>query len=136
MNCWIIKSEPSTYSWEDLEKEKTTAWTGIRNFQARNYLKEMQKGDICLFYHSGQNKEIVGKCFVNCTFYKDPTTNDTNWVAVDIQHGEKIKKNITLEEIKENPALKNIGLLRQQRLSVIKLTKEEYEELIKMSEKE
>ncbi|NUM32038.1 MAG: EVE domain-containing protein [Bacteroidetes bacterium] len=133
MNYWIIKSEPSTYSWDELAKEKKTAWTGIRNFQARNYLKEMQKGEVCLFYHSGNEKQIIGKSYVDSNFYQDPTSNDTNWVAVDIKTGEKFEKSITLEQIKNQPELKNIGLLRQPRLSVIKLAKEEFDIIIKMT---
>lgn len=135
MSYWIIKSEPSTYSWDDLVKEKKTAWTGIRNFQARNYLKEMQKGDISLFYHSGSEKQIVGKAQVDSTFYQDPTSTDSNWVAIDIAAGVNFPKSVSLEQIKNEPALKNIGLLRQSRLSVIKLTKDEFDVIIKMSEK-
>ncbi|MCC6720706.1 MAG: EVE domain-containing protein [Bacteroidia bacterium] len=134
MNYWIIKSEPSTYSWANLVKENTTSWTGIRNFQARNYIKEMQIGDICLFYHSGTDKEIVGKCCVKSKYYQDPTTEDTNWVTIDIKAEEKFEKKVSLNEIKNEVELKNIGLLRQTRLSVIKITKEEYEKIIKMAQ--
>lgn len=134
MNYWIIKSEPSTYSWDDLLKEKTTKWTGIRNFQARNYLKEMSINDICLFYHSGIEKMIIGKCTVNSNYYQDPTTNDSNWVAVDIKAGEKLKNTVKLEQIKNSPILNNIGLIKQSRLSVIKISENEYLNIIKLTE--
>ena len=134
MNYWIIKTEPSTYSWDDLRKEQITKWTGVRNFQARNNLKEMNSNDICLFYHSGTEKMIIGKCFVHSNYYQDPTTNDTNWVAVDIKAGEKLKKTVKLEQIKNSPLLSNIGLIKQTRLSVIKITENEYLNIIKLSE--
>ncbi|MGB9701463.1 MAG: EVE domain-containing protein [Candidatus Kapaibacteriota bacterium] len=133
MKYWLLKSDPETYSWENLIEDKKTDWTGVRNYQARNNLKVMKVGDLALFYHSQKEKAIVGIAQIVKEYYQDPTTDDTHWVAVDIAPVETLKKPVTLAQIKENPKLKNIGLLKQSRLSVIPVTNEEYNEIIKLS---
>lgn len=133
MNYWLVKSEPFKYSWEKFEKDKLTTWDGVRNYQARNNLREMQLGDQVLFYHSNEGKEIVGIAEVARESYQDPTTDDTNWLVVDLKPVKKLKKPVTLEQIKSNDLLSNIGLIRQGRLSVMKLEKMEFDTIIKLS---
>ena len=135
MNHWIIKSEPNTYSYQKLEKDGSTTWDGVRNYAARNNLKEMKKGDICCFYHSNEGKDIVGLAKVIKEHYQDPTTPDPAWVAVDIEPLEKLKKPVSLEQMKKEPMLQNIDLIRIGRLSVSKLKKEEFDHILGMSEK-
>lgn len=133
MNYWLVKSEPFKYSWEKFEKDKLTTWDGVRNYQARNNLREMQLGDQVLFYHSNEGKEIVGIAEVARESYQDPTTDDTNWLVVDLKPVKKLKKTVTLEQIKSNDLLSNIGLIRQGRLSVMRLEKMEFDTIIKLS---
>ena len=133
MNYWLVKSEPFKYSWEKFEKDKLTTWDGVRNYQARNNLREMQLGDQVLFYHSNEGKEIVGIAEVVRESYQDPTTDDTNWLVVDLKPVKKLKKTVTLEQIKSNDLLSNIGLIRQGRLSVMKVEKMEFDTIIKLS---
>ena len=134
MNHWLVKSEPSTYSWDDFVKEKKTMWNGVRNFQARNNLKAMQKGDLVFFYHSVNNPSVVGIAIVVKEFYQDPTTEDTNWVVVDLVPHQQLNKPVTLQQIKEVPDLQQIALLRQSRLSVMPLKAEEFDLILGMSE--
>jgi predicted RNA-binding protein with PUA-like domain len=134
MNHWLLKSEPVKYSWEQMQKDKKTFWDGVRNYQARNNLKEMKKGDLCLFYHSNEGKEVVGIVKVVKEFYQDPTTDDANWVVVDVAPFKKLKKSVTLEQIKADKRLANIGLVRQGRLSVMKLTNVEFDVILELSE--
>lgn len=134
MNYWLLKSEPFKYPWSQLEKDKSTFWDGVRNYQARNNLKAMQKGDLCLFYHSNEGKEVVGIAKVIKTAYQDPTTDDPNWVVVDIAPFKKLKKTVTLAQIKAEPRLKQINLLRQIRLSVVDLKPEEFDTILELSE--
>jgi predicted RNA-binding protein with PUA-like domain len=133
MNYWLIKSEPSTYSWDDFVKEKRTFWNGVRNFQARNNLKTMREGDLVLFYHSVNNPAVVGIAKVVREFYQDPTTEDENWVVVDFEPYQPLAKPVTLLQIKENPDLQSIGLIRQSRLSVMPLKAEEFDMILGMS---
>ncbi len=135
MNHWLLKSEPVKYSWEQMQKDKKTFWDGVRNYQARNNLKEMKKGDLCLFYHSNEGKEVVGIVKVVKEFYQDPTTDDTNWVVVDVAPFKQLKHPVTLEQIKADKRLANIGLVRQGRLSVMKLTNVEFDVILELSEK-
>lgn len=135
MNYWLIKSEPFKYSWDKFEADKKTFWDGVRNYQARNNLREMSKGDLCLFYHSNEGKEVVGIAEVIKEHYQDPTTEDSNWVAVDVKPYKKLKKPVNLQQIKADERLQNIGLVRQSRLSVIKLEKDEFDIIISLSEK-
>ncbi len=131
MNYWMVKQEPEAYSWDDFVKDGKTDWTGVRNFQARNNLKAMKKGDKVLFYHSVTGKEVVGIAKVSKENFPDPT--DEKWFAVELVPDKKLKKPVGLADIKANLALANIGLLRQSQLSVMPLTKDEFEEIISMS---
>ena len=131
MNYWMVKQEPEAYSWDDFVKDGATDWTGVRNFQARNNLKAMNKGDEVLFYHSVTGKEVVGIATVSKSEFPDPT--DEKWVAVELKPLKALKKPVTLAQIKANLALANIGLLRQSQLSVMPLTKDEFEEIVSMS---
>lgn len=131
MNYWMVKQEPEAYSWDDFVKDGVTDWTGVRNFQARNNLKAMKKGDKVFFYHSVTGKEVVGIAEVSRTAFPDPT--DEKWVAVELKAGKALKKPVSLAQIKANLAFANIGLLRQSQLSVMPLTKDEYEEILSMS---
>lgn len=134
MNYWLVKSEPFKYSWEQFEKDKKTFWDGVRNYQARNNLKAMKKGDLVLWYHSNEGKEVVGIAKVVKAFYQDPTTEDPNWVVVDLAPLKKLKKTVTLEQIKEDNRLQNIALVRQGRLSVSSLKAEEFDAILDLSE--
>ncbi len=130
MNYWLIKSEPSTYSIEDMEKEKTTFWSGVRNYAARNNLKAMKKGDLCLFYHSVNNPAVVGLVEVCKESYQDPTTEETAWVVVDVKFKKKFKNPLTLPAIKGLPELAQMDLLRLSRLSVQQVKKAEFDFII------
>ncbi|MGQ3012550.1 MAG: EVE domain-containing protein [Flavobacteriales bacterium] len=130
MNYWLAKSEPFKYSWEKFTKDKTTFWDGVRNYQARNNLRAMAKGDLVLFYHSNEGKEIVGIAQVAKEAYQDPSTDDTNWVAVDLKVYKKLKKPVTLEQIKADDILKNMALVRQGRLSVSPVTQDEFDRIL------
>ncbi len=130
-NYWMVKQEPEAYSWDDFVKDGATDWTGVRNYQARNNLKAMKKGDKALFYHSVTGKEVVGIAKVTKSEFPDPT--DEKWVAVELQPDKPLKKPVSLAQIKANLALANIGLLRQSQLSVIALTKDEFDEIVSMS---
>jgi len=134
MNYWLVKSEPFKYSWEQFEKDKKTFWDGVRNYQARNNLKAMKKGDLVMWYHSNEGKEIVGIAKVVKESYQDPTTEDPNWVVVDLAPFKKLKKPITLEQIKAHKGLQNIALVRQGRLSVSPLKVEEFDLILALSE--
>jgi predicted RNA-binding protein with PUA-like domain len=131
MNYWMVKQEPEAYSWDDFVKDGATDWTGVRNFQARNNLKAMKKGDKVLFYHSVTGKEVMGIAAVSKAQFPDPL--DEKWVAVELQPVKPFKKPVSLAQIKANLALANIGLLRQSQLSVLPLTKDEFEEILSMS---
>ena len=129
---WIIKQEPSQYSWKQFEKDRETYWDGVRNYQARNNLKNMKKGDNLLFYHSVVGKEIVGIAEVTREAYPDPTTDDERWVVVDLKPIKPFKVPVTLEEIKTHKELSEIALIKQARLSVMPITKKEFQILLKM----
>jgi predicted RNA-binding protein with PUA-like domain len=131
MNYWMVKQEPDAYSWDDFVDDGATDWTGVRNFQARNNLKSMEKGDKVLFYHSNVGKEVVGIATVSKTAFPDPT--DEKWVAVELKPVKPLKKPVTLAQIRENLALSDIKLVRQSQLSVMPLTKDEFEEIVSMS---
>ena len=132
-NYWLLKSEPKTWSWNDQVREKTTMWDGVRNYQARNNLIKMKKGDLCFFYHSVSEKSIVGIVKVVKEFYPDPTDNSGKFVVVDVKTKSKIKKNISLEMIKKTAGLENIPLLKQSRLSVMPISNKEWNIIIKLS---
>jgi len=130
MKYWLVKSEPFKYSWEMFLKNGSTYWDGVRNYQARNNLKNIKKGDLVLFYHSNEGLEVVGIAKVIRESYQDPTTNDQRWVVVDLQSVETLKKPVPLDEIKKDKRLKNIALVKQSRLSVMPLTKEEFDVIV------
>ena len=132
MNYWLVKSEPNTYSWDDLVKAGRTYWDGVRNYQARNNLKSMEKGDLVLYYHSNEGKEVVGVARVIKEFYQDPTTQDDRWVVVDIEPVNKLNSPVSLSDIKQDKRLKNVPLVTHSRLSVMPVTKKDFEIIIKM----
>ena len=133
-NYWLLKSEPSTWSWKDQEDAKIEAWDGVRNYQARNYLMQMKKKDLCFFYHSVSEKSIVGIVEVVKEHYPDPTDKTGKFVVTDVKTIKKLKKQVTLEEIKKNKKLSKIALIKQSRLSVMPLTEIEWNEIIRISE--
>jgi predicted RNA-binding protein with PUA-like domain len=133
MNYWLVKSEPSEYSYEDLEMDVSTYWDGVRNYAARNNLKSMKLGDSVLFYHSVNEKAVVGVSKVVKEYYQDPTTDDERWVVVDLAADRKLDKPVTLAEIKAEPSLAEIALVRQSRLSVMPLEKASFDRIIDMS---
>lgn len=133
MNHWLVKSEPFKYSWEQFEKEGKTFWDGVRNYQARNNLRDMKKGDLVLWYHSNEGMEVVGIAKVVKEAYQDPTTDETAWVVVDLKPFKKLKRAVSLAEIKADPRLQQIGLVRQGRLSVQALKPEEFDAILDLS---
>lgn len=133
MNYWLIKSEPFKYSWEQFETDKETFWDGVRNYQARNNLRDMQVGDLCLYYHSNEGKEVVGIAEVVKPAYQDPTTDNTQWVAVDVKPYKKLDKTVTLAQIKTDPRLSDIGLIRQPRLSVISISEDHFNIILELA---
>ena len=132
MNCWLVKSEPFKYSWDDLVKDGSTYWDGVRNYQARNNLKAMKKGDLVLYYHSNEGKEVVGVAKVIKEFYRDPTIDDDRWVVVDIEPVNKLNNPVSLADIKKDRRLQKIPLITQSRLSVMPVLKKDFETIIKM----
>ena len=130
---WLLKSEPKTWSWDDQVREKTTMWDGVRNYQARNNLIKMKKGDLCFFYHSVSEKSIVGIVEVVKESYPDPTDKSGKFVVVDVKTKSKIKQAINLEMIKKTSGLENIPLLKQSRLSVMPISNKEWNIIIKLS---
>lgn len=132
MAYWLVKSEPFKYSWEQLEKDKQTMWDGVRNYAARLHLKAMKKGDEVLFYHSNEGVEIVGIAKVAREFYPDPTAEDDGWVVVDLKPHKKLKKPVTLVQVKADKRLTNMALVRLGRLSVQPVTEEEWKIVMEM----
>jgi predicted RNA-binding protein with PUA-like domain len=133
MNYWLVKSEPFKYSWDKFVSLGRDHWDGVRNFQARNNLKAMTEGDLVLFYHSNEGKEVVGIAKVVREFYQDPTTEDTQWVVVDLEPVEKLPKPVSLATIKKDERLANISLIKQSRLSVMPIKKEEFDIILSLS---
>jgi predicted RNA-binding protein with PUA-like domain len=133
MNYWLVKSEPSKYSWEQFVKDGKTFWDGVRNYAARNNLKAMKKGDKVLFYHSNEGLAIVGIAEVAKEAYQDPTTDDANWVVVDLKPLNPLPKPVTLAEIKAEKALEDMDLVRLSRLSVGAVKEKEYKKIMKMA---
>lgn len=132
MNYWLMKSEPSTYSWDDLVREKKTSWDGVRNYQARNNLKAMKKGDLAFLYHSMEDKAAVGIIKITKAFYPDPT--DQEWVAVEVAPYKKLKNPVTLAQIKSDKRLKDMVLVKASRLSVQPVQPEEFDIVVALSE--
>lgn len=132
MNYWLVKSEPFKYSWEKFNEDGRTFWDGVRNYQARNNLRDMKEGDLVLFYHSNEGKNVVGIAKVVKESYQDPTTDDKNWVVVDLSPVEALKSPVSLEQIKAEPSLADISLVRQGRLSVMPLKAAEFDKILEM----
>jgi predicted RNA-binding protein with PUA-like domain len=129
---WMVKQEPETYSWDDFVKDGRTDWTGVRNYQARNNLREMKVGDRVLFYHSGKGKEVVGMAEVAKSAYADPTADDPQWVAVDIKPLKPLSAPVPLAAIRYDKRLGQLPLIRQSQLSVMPLTKDEFDVIVAM----
>jgi len=132
-NFWLVKSEPSSYSWSDFVADGDTNWTGVRNYAARNNLRRMREGDQVLFYHSGIEKAVVGIANVARAAYPDPTAREGDWSAVDLAPIKSLRRPVTLRQIKSNPRLRKIHLVRQPRLSVMPLVVGEYREIVRMA---
>lgn len=135
MKYWLVKQEPEKYSFDDLIKDKKTIWDGVRNYQARNNLREMKKGDAVLFYHSVLEKSVVGWAEVTKEAFDDPTDNTGKWSVVEIKARKKFENPVTLEQIKNEKKLQGIALIKQSRLSVMPLKKGEFQQILKMSAK-
>ncbi len=129
---WLVKQEPEKYSWSDFKKDRTTDWDGVRNYQARNNLQAMRKGDQVLFYASVSDKEVQGIATVNKTACPDPTTEDERWFAVELKAGKTLPEPVSLAQIKAEPKLSEIALIKQSRLSVIPLRKPEFDRILKL----
>ena len=132
-NFWLVKQEPSSYSWSDFVAEGQTSWTGVRNYAARNNLRRMRKGDEVLFYHSGEEKAVVGIAKVTGTAYRDPTSKEEDWSAVDLAPIKPLRRPVSLREIKASARLKQIPLVRQSRLSVMPLAEVKFRDIVKLS---
>ena len=132
MNYWLVKTEPDSYSWSDLEKDKKTVWDGVRNFQARSYLKKMEKGDIVFIYHTGDEKAVVGTALVSKAAYPDP--KDGEWVVVELSANKALKNPVTLAQIKADKRLSDMVLVRAARLSVQPVKSAEFDLITALSE--
>ena len=129
---WLLKSEPFKYSWDQLVEDKSTYWDGVRNYEARNNLAAMKKGDLALYYHSNEGKEVVGVARVKKTAYPDPTTDDDRWVVVDVAPVVKLKEPVTLAKIKADPKLAEMSLVKRSRLSVVPVERVEFNHVLKL----
>jgi predicted RNA-binding protein with PUA-like domain len=136
MNFWLVKQEPTKYSWDEFIYDKETYWDGVRNYQARNNLKAMKKGDYAFYYHSVIDKKIMGIAKVVKEYYQDPTTPDERWVVVDFKPVKPLKIQVSLEQIKGEKSLQNIAIVKQSRLSVLPLSKKEFQIILKMGDTE
>ncbi|MED6313774.1 MAG: EVE domain-containing protein [Verrucomicrobiota bacterium] len=131
---WLVKQEPEAYSWDDFVKEGETYWDGVRNYQARNNLRAMKKGDMVFFYHSVSGKEVVGVARVTKEHYPDPTAKEGDWSVVDLAPAKQMKKAVTLAQIKDQKSLENIALIKQSRLSVMPITESEFRCILNLGE--
>lgn len=134
MSYWLLKSDPETYSFEDLVRDKKTAWDGVRNYQARNNLARMKRGDKCYIYHSVKNPAVVGTAEVIKAAYSDPESDDPRWLNVDVRAGKHLPEPVSLLEIKKHPALSEMALVRQSRLSVCPMSAKEWAVVQKLAE--
>ena len=132
-NFWLVKQEPSSYSWSDFKKDGGTSWTGVRNYTARNNLRKMRPGDEVFFYHSGEDKAVVGIAKVTRAAYPDKTAKEGDWSAVDLAPAKALPRPVTLREIKQTPSLKKIALVRLSRLSVMPLAASAFRTIVRMS---
>jgi len=133
-SCWLVKSEPSSYSWDDLVRDKRTRWDGVRNFEARNNLRAMKKGDLVLYYHSGEGKEIVGIAKVVTVGYPDPTAKDGDWTAVDLAPNKPLARPVSLTDLKKNKALGDLAVVRKPRISVSPVGAEELDTILALAQ--
>jgi len=133
MNYWLVKQEPESYSFEMFQKDGKTDWTGVRNYTARNSLKEMKVGDKVFYYHSGGERLIVGFAKVSKAAFQDPTSDEPQWVAVELEAGKAVKNPVSLADIKANPKLSEMKLVKLSRLSVSPVTKDEWDEIVSMA---
>ena len=133
MQYWLVKQEPESYSWATFVKEGRTAWTGVRNFQARNNLRAMKQGDLVFFYHSVSDKQVMGYGRVGREAYPDPTATEGEWCCVDLVPVRALKQPVSLEAIKADPVLKSMPLVKQSRLSVTPLTREQFDQVLQLS---
>jgi predicted RNA-binding protein with PUA-like domain len=133
MAHWLVKSEPSVYSWEQFVKDKETSWDGVRNYAARLHLRAMKKGDTVLYYHSNEGMDIVGIATVSKEAYQDPTTDDERWVSVELKAGKRLKHPVSLDVIKQDKRLKDMALVRISRLSVQPVTDEEWAAVMELA---
>ncbi len=133
MNYWLVKQEPDSYSFADFQKEGKTDWTGVRNYTARNNLKDMKVGDKVLYYHSGDERSVVGLAKVSKAAFADETADEGSWVAVELEAGKAVKNPVTLAAIKANKKLADMKLVKLSRLSVSPVTKDEFDEILEMS---
>ena len=133
-NYWLVKQEPSTYAWKSFAAERETAWTGVRNYQARNNLRAMKKGDGVLYYHSGEERAVVGLARVVREAYPDPTATEGDWSAVDLKAIKALHQPVALAAMKADPALAEMPLLRHTRLSVSPLTQKQFERLLVLAQ--
>jgi predicted RNA-binding protein with PUA-like domain len=133
VNYWLVKQEPTAYSWDDFVKDGKTAWTGVRNFQARNNLRSMKAGDRVFFYHSVTDKAIIGEAEVLREAFSDPTANEGNWVAVELKPIKALERRVSLEEIKADKKLSRLALVRSPRLSVMPVSADEYRAILALS---
>jgi len=131
-NYWMVKQEPEAYSWSDFVRDGKTDWTGVRNYQARNNLREMKTGDSVLFYHSGKEKAVVGVAEVQRAAYPDPTAEDAQWIAVDLKPVKPLDTPVQLAAIRYDKRLSGLPLIRQSQLSVMPLTKDEFDAIVSM----
>ena len=134
MNDWLVKSEPFKYSWDDFVKEGKSVWDGVRNYQARNNMKAMKKGDWVFFYHSNEGMEVVGLAEVLTEFYQDPTTEDPRWVVVELIPKQKLEKTVSLKMMKADDRLQNLALIKQSRLSVTPVLKAEFDIILSLAQ--
>jgi predicted RNA-binding protein with PUA-like domain len=130
---WLVKQEPEDYSWDDLVRDGSTQWSGVRNFQARNNLRQMKLRDAVFFYHSGKEKCVVGIASVSKAAYPDPTADEDGWIAVDIEPLKKLVKPVSLADIKANAKLSDLLLVRQSRLSVMPVGESDFDEIVRMA---
>ncbi|MGN6420805.1 MAG: EVE domain-containing protein [Pseudobacter sp.] len=133
MAHWLVKSEPFKYSWDQFVKDKKTFWDGVRNYAARNFLRDMKKGDEVFFYHSNEGLEIVGIARVIKESYQDPTTDEDAWVVVDLEPVKRLANPVTLKQIKAEPKLASMALLKLSRLSVTPVTPQEWKQILTMA---
>jgi predicted RNA-binding protein with PUA-like domain len=131
---WLVKSEPSVYSWRDFAADGSTCWDGVRNYQARNNLRAMEPGDLALFYHTDEERVVVGIARVTRSAYPDPTTDDERWLVVDLEAVKPLERPVALAQIKRDDELRDVALLRQSRLSVLPLSKAEFERILALGE--